>query len=593
MQFEKTLTQDLFGPTKKYNVPSYQRGYAWKDKIQINDFWEDLQQVDATNPLYFGTLILQEPGVDIDSNTFDIVDGQQRITTLAIFFIVCRNHAIRNSLPQASTLPAFVAIQDAAYGGPLEAKLTAGKNITEAFDYLVKHEDYKGGVFPGNIDNRKARILKANYNYFNDRISSLDTKSLGDLVGKVLKNSFFLVVTVNGAMQAFDIFERTNARGVPLNIGDLLKNLLFSNETEIDNLTERWDKIVIDSDIKLPRLLKYFDALSNGRDTGKQVLFSHLRATVKKNEPSIFMNNIETFSNFYHKVINDDFKNSKDFRISKTNDFDFLYKDEIFFNRVKRSLSSLNLSKVQVPIPAIYSGLLTLSKFSEVNNKKFTELKSEYIKTVNIIECFHFVNNAICTTPTNTSEQLYASEAKKMQEATTIAEAKESLKRIRDGLEKIGLSDKETFVENFSQITYAPASNKPLIAYIFDRFENLPFEKTPHVAIFDPQLDTVINRTYEVEHISSISKWEGDEETLNSIGNLVLITHSTNRLVENFDLEKKLTIYKKKKFDNLSTLRDFVEWVEKNKYKELDEDAINTRAKKLAIKAYEEIWKVW
>ncbi|MBP9759316.1 DUF262 domain-containing protein [Candidatus Dojkabacteria bacterium] len=589
MIFEKKTTQDLFNGSKKYKVPKYQRGYAWKEKIQIQDFWDDIQEVSSDNPLYFGTIILQNDETKY-TDVYEIVDGQQRITTLSLLFIACRNHAIKNNYPQSTTLPGLIAGYDIARGDTPEPRLEAGVNVLDAYKFLVENPNYDGGHFPRHIDGRKSKIMKSNYLFFMERVSLFDENELADLLNRILKFTFFLIVVVQESIQAFDIFERTNARGTPLNISDLLKNMLFASEVEINNLTERWDRIVIDSDVRLPRFLKYFDAQKSGHDTGKKVLFGHLKNRAKDMGPADFMDEIEIFSKFYNSAVSFNFVNDPSSRISQSRDFDYLYQDEIFFSRIKRSINAINLSRVQVPLPFIYAGLRSLGRFQEANNRQYSELKSLYVQALNTIECFHFINNAICTTPTNSSEKLYATETQKVTESQTIQECKNSFKRIIEGLYNLKLADRNTFIESFSQITYSPSNNKPLIAYIFDCFQNDPFEKVPNVVLFDPKLETVVNRQYEVEHVAPISTWQGDEDTLNSIGNLLLITHTTNRLVDNKCLLDKVKIYKDRNFDNLNSVKDFVRWIEENNIEELQEKEINFRAIEMAELAYDKIW---
>ena len=591
MKFEERKIEDIFSVSRRYRVPKYQRGYAWKEKIQIQDLWDDLSEVTCDNSLYLGTVILQK-SLD-DSDFYEIVDGQQRITTLSVLFIACRNHALRKDFPSKTTLPSLIAGYDIASGGNPKSRLEPGVNISDAYKFLVENPEYDGGQFPKGIDGRKSKILKSNYAFFYERVSKLDKDKLEVFVTNILKYTSLLTIVVEEAVQAFDIFERTNARGAPLNISDLLKNMLFASETEIDNLTERWDNIVLETDIKLPRLLKYFDTQSNGKETGKKVLFNHLRSTVKKQGPSVFMNEIEIFSKFYNQATNYSLNKDKTSRISLSENYNFLYQDEIFFSRVQRSINALNLSSVQVPLPYIYAGIKALEKFSENDSEKIGDLKSRYIKVLNTIECFHFINNGVCTVPTNSSEALYATETKRINESKSITECKESLNRVLEGLKEIKLAERSKFIEQFSQITYYTKTNKALIAYIFDCMHNSPFEKTPSIKLFDPNSETIFNRHYEVEHISSVSKWEGDEDVLNNIGNLLLITHTLNRSVGNKEFVDKIKMYKEADYDNLTYVKEFVLAVEKDNITEFGINEIVKRGKDLAEYAYDHVWNPW
>ena len=80
---KKELTlSDLFCG-KKLRVPSYQRAYAWEEP-QLKQFVSDILEI-KKGKYYYGHFILEE---NLDS--FEIIDGQQRVTTFILFLMVCR-----------------------------------------------------------------------------------------------------------------------------------------------------------------------------------------------------------------------------------------------------------------------------------------------------------------------------------------------------------------------------------------------------------------------------------------------------------------------------------------------------------------------
>ncbi len=78
----------LLGGSRLFDIPVYQRSYAWEKK-NLQDIWEDLYYLDASKDHYFGTALLKDSGNTTEEGfnefkRFDIIDGQQRLTTVLI-----------------------------------------------------------------------------------------------------------------------------------------------------------------------------------------------------------------------------------------------------------------------------------------------------------------------------------------------------------------------------------------------------------------------------------------------------------------------------------------------------------------------------
>ena len=75
---------ELFDGRKIFKIPQYQRAYAWEEQ-QLKDFVEDIENQKPGRNYFFGTILFQEQERSERFEIIDIVDGQQRITTLIIF----------------------------------------------------------------------------------------------------------------------------------------------------------------------------------------------------------------------------------------------------------------------------------------------------------------------------------------------------------------------------------------------------------------------------------------------------------------------------------------------------------------------------
>ena len=102
METSNQKIPDIFA-NNYFRIPDYQRGYAWKADKQLPDLWDDIEDI-PTNPSggykphYTGAISLQKTSFDklskseqkllqSGSNIYDVVDGQQRLTTILILLL--------------------------------------------------------------------------------------------------------------------------------------------------------------------------------------------------------------------------------------------------------------------------------------------------------------------------------------------------------------------------------------------------------------------------------------------------------------------------------------------------------------------------
>ncbi len=87
----KTTIKEIF-QEEGYSIPNYQRDYAWKDK-NFRDLWEDLEEAIEYNKKgqghYIGTMVVAKN--EDNKKLYDIIDGQQRTTTIFMLLHVLAN----------------------------------------------------------------------------------------------------------------------------------------------------------------------------------------------------------------------------------------------------------------------------------------------------------------------------------------------------------------------------------------------------------------------------------------------------------------------------------------------------------------------
>lgn len=271
MPFTKLINVDQ-GAREHFHVPKYQREYTWK-RWQ----WEQLlNDIDDNDPGYFmGSIICVNdtqaliPG---DELIFEVVDGQQRLTTLSLLLAAIHSKlaAAMDSYKPADeqdkedTRSCLTNIRAKIVKRKKDAKpgeagaFKVGKNVyflrvqpsaqnhnLADYLYLLSEagliESQPKQPYCGN------RLLGRAYTYFQEKIPS-DVPALLRLMEKI-NQLMFVQITVGSQSDAFTLFESLNNRGVPLSAMDIIKNKMLAqmerkHMVDIEESFERWQSLI-------------------------------------------------------------------------------------------------------------------------------------------------------------------------------------------------------------------------------------------------------------------------------------------------------------------------------------------------------------
>lgn len=257
---ENNTFRKLIGNGLTYRIPRFQRDYSWTVE-QWEDLWADIlvSLRDEDSAHYMGYLVLQSA----DDKVFDVIDGQQRLTTVSLIVLAilkniqrlidADNDAENNERRLNQIRQTYIGYLDPITLIP-RSKLTLNRNNNDYFqNYLIPL-----GHLPQRGFRASEHLLRKSFEWFDKKVGeylrshpSNEGKRLAQLVENISDNLFFTVITVTDELNAYKVFETLNARGVRLSSTDLLKNYLFSvldrgqgNDYELRNLEERWEGIV-------------------------------------------------------------------------------------------------------------------------------------------------------------------------------------------------------------------------------------------------------------------------------------------------------------------------------------------------------------
>ena len=251
--------RQLFGNGLTYRVPPFQRDYSW-GQDEWDDLWQDIQETlrpGGESAHYLGYVVLQTA----DNRSFDIIDGQQRLTTISLLILATlkaiqglaeKGVDTQNNQRRLEQLRnSYIGYLDPVTLIP-RVKLALNRNNDGYYrDYLVPL-----GALPQRNLRVSEQLLRRAYQWFERKVQEAygnagDGGILAQFVESLSDKLFFTVITVTDELNAFKVFETLNARGVRLSPTDLLKNYLFSvvhressHAHEIETLERRWEALV-------------------------------------------------------------------------------------------------------------------------------------------------------------------------------------------------------------------------------------------------------------------------------------------------------------------------------------------------------------
>ncbi|MFA8027206.1 DUF262 domain-containing protein [Helicobacter pylori] len=256
---------DLDGVIEKgvFEIPSYQRGYAWQDR-QLKDFWNDLEHVSKLGNQfhYMHSLTLREIENELEDSAFEIIDGQQRLATSLILLGLLAK-TTQNKDPKYSLINLEPILSYKYYG------------LSEAFRAIAEEEKdleaFKTSFYAKNLIDA--------YAFLKEKISDTPVGTLEKMFDALIKKMLFSVVELNdNRIDPFSSFETINNRGKDLSTLELLKNRLHFVAHKIcegkkleklqNEINDTYTRIYYDlrffEDTHLGDFLKYFVAYYYG-----------------------------------------------------------------------------------------------------------------------------------------------------------------------------------------------------------------------------------------------------------------------------------------------------------------------------------------
>lgn len=278
--FKKTVSA-VFGGERRYLIPLFQRPYVWTRENQWEPLWEDIQEkadaeahtpsVDAP-PHFLGAIVIQQRqswGDELLAH--DVIDGQQRLTTLQLLLAAFRDLALQIDDRQlVASLDSWTKNSNPIADPDVEQfKLYPTGRDIEQFRLVTTARSRPGveAVHPPVVKRRRLqprpRMVEA-YLYFHEAIEGWLKAEGPEQVApraRILRRALdrrmqFVSIELERLEDPQAIFETLNARGVPLLASDLLRNFVFQRagkQEEAERLhAKHWARFEAPDDPNVP-----------------------------------------------------------------------------------------------------------------------------------------------------------------------------------------------------------------------------------------------------------------------------------------------------------------------------------------------------
>lgn len=497
----KSISEVLQGPVT-YSVPANQRDFAWKTEDQVDTLWDDLTTaLDEGRDEYFLGAIVVRPTAG--QNSFEIVDGQQRITALSMIFAAIRTQWGEDGRSE-EVAGLYLGSKDRRSRETI-AKLRLNETNDPVFQAAVLDSQTPPQLAMRVKTNQ---LLVAAYQRIRAKLAewcaqqASEEDALIAIEDFVAKNANLIVIQVEDESAAFVIFETLNDRGLELAVSDLVKNYLFSQAgASISQFKAAWEFVAqaVGNENLTPFLRHYW--LSENDVVRERELYRALRETIKgPTKPKRFLQNLQKAADYYAALAAPDHAYWSDVP-----------------GQPQQHIRTLRLLRATQFRP------LALAVMDGGTEQEVASM----LRIVLAVSLRYIVSGASA----NELERTYSNAAVQIRKS-----GKRNYQSVKDALKSIYIPD-DAFIEAFAEYQFSKAD---IARYVLAELNQcMATDKA-----------TGISDAVSLEHImprNPSSAWRSlppaDEldAWVERVGNLTLLDKGTNRKLGNLDFESKKT----------------------------------------------------
>ena len=541
MKAEELKIEDVLVQTKTFVIPPYQRPYSWgEDNAQqlVEDIFTSMEQ--GESEYFIGSLIcIQDQKNDY---RFEVVDGQQRLTTLTL--ICAKLCQLISNVKVKADLQERILHEDPYSDTPEEPRLQVRLKEYELFtSHVVMGKHTNLPVKPTHTES----LFINNFRIIGEYLADYDEATLIKFTCYLLRHVFIVFVRTEDFASSYRLFNVLNNRGTPLTDGDLIKNKLFEqaevNRVPSSTVEQKWSQLEEIIGIEnIDRFLN-FNTIANKKDKDR---------VTPKPLPAYTKRLMDEYNGEVLPLISDLLASAKNYQALRDSDFEGL---------TRKRIRSLNLLPDEW-FPVVLAFL----------NRASTE------------KCFS--QQDIDAFLTAFEKVFYQGWIRKLIKSKREMMYFEVLTRINQGhdldsiIEGINIyADNADFAHHIQGDLYEPSPNKvqmvrAVLLRLEEEMQDDSVEKSYHRLSIEHILPQNRKDSYWQERFSD----DSHAQWVQKLGNLTLLGGTKNSSAQHHSFPKKLESYarhnKKVSFDLTKEICDLDDWTE-NSIKKRQERLVN------------------
>lgn len=569
MDAGKRTINDIFNGNRILEIPFFQRSYVW-DKTQWERLLEDMENISQANKPYFlGSVILKQQPTTTGNRVGDqrtLIDGQQRLTTLSIFFkVLALKTKDDYEFNRMFKLRDLIAIQHN------HNDIAAYENVMN----LIELENLKG------FDN----ITNA-YHYFKENINPEKLN-----INNILSNILFVGIDLSENEDEQQIFDTINSLGVTLTTAELLKNYFF-NRNEITIYEDYWKNIFE----KNEETKQYWDReITTGRIKRAFIdlfFFSNLQIKIQdkalniKTEDKIEFSKVENLFESYKKIIQTYLGNDKNGILKEIKEYALIFRNNFDFTIIENELTAQSgIERINAIIFGLDTSTLIPYTLYILKNLQNDIERNELF---NFIEAY-ILRRMVVHANTKNYNQLFTDRLINNE----ILSKKQFLEYLEGQADKVNfLPSNEELKQGFNSSCLVNKQAAGILYFIESKIRNRSLQSTQLLGISKYSLEHLMPKKWE----NNWDKLSTQEDKINrnrkllTLGNLAIITQALNSTIRDANWAIKCAGKADKK--GLNTYAAGLETISQYLSKdEWNEQTIEERASFLYENA-KEIWKI-